>query len=246
MQRYREEHGITGTWETRERVVVGLTGGPEGDALIRRAARIAARSAGGDLIAVHVARSDGLAETGVGTLEPQRLLVESLGGTYHSVVGDNVPGALLDFARSVDATQIVLGASRRRQWAALAGPGTSATVTRLSGPIDVHMVSHDYAGRGRSLPSLGYGLTPRRRAAGLLTGAVLLTGATLVLTALRGHVGFASDVAIYLLIVVVTSLVGGFYPALSGALAGGLLLNYYFVPRYTCSPSTRTTTSWPC
>ena len=230
MQRYREEHGITGTWETRERIVVGLTGGPEGAALIRRAARIAARTAAGDLLAVHVARSDGLAASGVGSLESQRLLVESLGGTYHSVVGDSIPDALLDFARSVDATQIVLGASRRRQWVTLTGPGTSEAVARLSGTIDVHLVSHDYAGRGRSLPSPGYGLTRRRRVAGLVTGGVLVTAATVLLTALRGHVGFASDVSIYLLIVVVTSLVGGFYPALFAALAGGLLLNYYFVP----------------
>ena len=60
LQQYREKHDITGTWEARERVVVALTGGPEGETLIRRAARIAARSSGGDLLAVHVARSDGL------------------------------------------------------------------------------------------------------------------------------------------------------------------------------------------
>ena len=54
LQRYREAHDIHGTWEARERVVVALTGGPEGETLIRRAARIAARSAGGDLLAVHV------------------------------------------------------------------------------------------------------------------------------------------------------------------------------------------------
>ena len=61
LDRYRAEHHITTTWETRERVVVALTGGPEGDTLIRRAARIAARTKGADLMAVHVARSDGLA-----------------------------------------------------------------------------------------------------------------------------------------------------------------------------------------
>src|SRR6201993_4576852 len=60
LQQYRADHHITGTWEARERVVVALTGGPEGDTLIRRAARIAARSAGGDLLAVHVTKSDGL------------------------------------------------------------------------------------------------------------------------------------------------------------------------------------------
>ncbi|MEV4186967.1 histidine kinase, partial [Streptosporangium canum] len=35
LDRYRAEHGIEGTWEARERVVVALTGGPEGDTLIR-------------------------------------------------------------------------------------------------------------------------------------------------------------------------------------------------------------------
>jgi len=60
LQRYRTEHKIQGAWEARERVVVALTGGPEGKTLIRRAARIAARSAGGDLLAVHVTKSDGL------------------------------------------------------------------------------------------------------------------------------------------------------------------------------------------
>ncbi|HEV7193927.1 MAG TPA: ATP-binding protein [Jatrophihabitantaceae bacterium] len=231
MQRYREQHGITGTWETRERIVVALTGGPEGEALVRRAARIAARVARGELMAVHVSRSDGLAQAGLAALQSQRLLVESLGGTYHSVIGDNVPRALLDFARSVDATQIVLGASRRNPWlAALGGPGTGATVTRLSGSIDVHMVSHDYARHGRSLPALGYGLTPRRRLIGLACATVLLVAATLTLTALRSRTTFASDLSIYLFIVVVTSLIGGFYPALGAAVAGSLLLNYYFAP----------------
>ncbi len=44
LDKYRADHEINATWETRERVVVALTGGPEGATLIRRAARIAARS----------------------------------------------------------------------------------------------------------------------------------------------------------------------------------------------------------
>src|SRR5262249_43431916 len=111
LDRYRSEHRISATWETRERVVVALTGGPEGDTLIRRAARIADRTKGADLLAVHVARNDGLA----GGADPvnlarQRTLVESLGGTYHQVVGNDITHALLDFARGVNASQLVLGA----------------------------------------------------------------------------------------------------------------------------------------
>ncbi len=238
LQRYRAEHGISGTWETKERVVVALTGGPEGDTLIRRAARIAARTAGGELLAVHVARSDGLSGPSIAALTGQRLLVESLGGSYHSVVGDAVAPALLDFARRVDATQIVLGTSRRH-WltAALTGPGTGATVTRLSGHIDVHLVTHDYSGRGRlRLPRLTGGLTTRRRVAGLATAAVLLPALTAVATALRPDLGFPADVPLFLLVVVLTSLIGGFYPALLSAVAASLLLNYYFVaPTHTFS-----------
>jgi two-component system, OmpR family, sensor histidine kinase KdpD len=113
LDRYRADHHISQPWETRERVVVALTGGPEGDTLVRRAARIAARTKGADLLAVHVARGDGLTGASPAHLAHQRTLVESMGGTYHQVVGADVASALLDFARGVNATQLVLGASRR-------------------------------------------------------------------------------------------------------------------------------------
>src|SRR4029078_4254916 len=110
LDRYRAEHQITQTWEARERVVVALTGGPEGDTLLRRAARIAARTKGADLLAVHVSRDDGLSAASPAPPPPERSLLESMGGTYHQVVGADVPTALLDFARGVNATQLVLGA----------------------------------------------------------------------------------------------------------------------------------------
>ena len=59
LQDYRERHGITRPWETRERVVVALAGAPDTDHLVRRAARIAQR-AKGDLIGVHVVADSGL------------------------------------------------------------------------------------------------------------------------------------------------------------------------------------------
>jgi two-component system sensor histidine kinase KdpD len=150
LQRYRTEHGIHATWEARERVVVALTGGPEGETLIRRAARIAARSSHGDLLAVHVTRPDGLAGADPAVLARQQHLVESLGGSYHQVAGDDIPQALLRFARAQNATQLVLGASRR-SWLVtlLTGPGTGWRTIRGSGDIDVHLVTHSYMGWGR-------------------------------------------------------------------------------------------------
>jgi two-component system sensor histidine kinase KdpD len=62
-RRSRPGGQVPGDGHARERVVVALSGGPEGEALIRRAARIAAWSAG-DLLAVHAARPAG--PTGAG------------------------------------------------------------------------------------------------------------------------------------------------------------------------------------
>ena len=157
LDRYRSEHGIDSTWETRERVVVALTGGPEGDTLIRRAARIAARNTGADLLAVHVVHADGLTDANPANLSRQRILVENLGGTYHQVVGDDVPRALLDFARAENATQLVLGASRRGRLARILAPGTGVTTTALSGSIDVHMVTHEQIGQRPASPPAAVG-----------------------------------------------------------------------------------------
>src|SRR5205807_5470724 len=102
---------------------------------------------------VYVARSDGLASGSPKELTVQRTLVEDLGGSFHHVIGDDIPTALLDFARGVNATQIVLGSSRRKAWQYVLGPGVGATVARESGPdLDVHIVTHEEAGRGRGLP----------------------------------------------------------------------------------------------
>src|SRR3546814_195889 len=60
LKSYRAAHGIEGTWQARERVVVAHTGGPEGETNIRRGARIAARPAGGEMLAVHVTTQEGL------------------------------------------------------------------------------------------------------------------------------------------------------------------------------------------
>jgi two-component system sensor histidine kinase KdpD len=230
LDRYRAEHHIDTTWEARERVVVALTGGPEGDTLIRRAARIADRSKGADLLAVHVARSSGLAGADPAQLARHRVLVEDLGGTYHQVVGDNIPAALLDFARAVNATQLVLGASRRGRLAQIFSPGVGVTTTAESGPIDVHLVTHEEVKRGRTPITLTWGLTLRRRLAGFALAALGLPLLTAALTHVRGHLPLPSDILLYLGGVVAVALVGGLYPALVAAIAGFALLNWYFTP----------------
>jgi two-component system sensor histidine kinase KdpD len=230
LDRYRAEHGISATWEARERVVVALTGGPEGDTLIRRAARIAARTKGADVLAVHVTRNDGLAEANPAFLARQRSLVESIGGTYHQVVGADIPDALLDFARAVNASQLVLGASRRGRLAHVLSPGVGLTTAARSGPIDVHLVTHEEVGRGKRIGAPRSALPTRRKLAGYLLAVAGLPLLTLLLASVRHDLGLTSDVLAYLAWVVVVALVGGMWPAVLAVVIGSLLLNYYFTP----------------
>jgi two-component system, OmpR family, sensor histidine kinase KdpD len=231
LQEYRAEHRIRSTWQARERIVVGLTGGPEGRTLIRRAARMAAKGSGSEILAVHVARSDGLPPASPKELAVQRTLVDDLGGSFHHVIGDDIPTALLDFARGVNATQIVLGTSRRKPWQVVLGPGVGTTVARESGDIDVHIVTHEQAAKGRGLPvSRGARLSRARILAGWLVGCVGPVLMTLLLTQALPGLGLGNDMLLLLALTVAAALLGGMLPAITSAAVGSLFLNYFFTP----------------
>ncbi|WP_440901499.1 DUF4118 domain-containing protein, partial [Actinosynnema sp.] len=231
LQRYRTEQRITDTGVARERVVVAVTGGAESETLIRRARRIAAR-AGAELLVVHTMRGDGLAGSAPGSIAALRKLTEDVGATFHMVVGDDVPAALLEFARGVNATQLVLGTSRRTRLARVFDEGIGAAVIGQSGSIDVHMVTHDESRRAPRWKVDRNPLTASRQVLGwslALLLPVLVTGTG---TALQEQLDFSTDLVGFFLATVVVALVGGLGPAVVAALVGAVLLNYFFTPPF--------------
>jgi two-component system sensor histidine kinase KdpD len=233
LQRYRTEQDITDTWEARERVVVAITGGPESETLMRRASRIAAR-AGAELMVLTILRGDGLTDMAPHEVTRFRKLAEDLQATFHTVVGDDVPTALLDFARGANATQLVLGTSRRSRLARLFDEGIGAAVVQQSGPIDVHMVTHDEANPGWRI-TLGRVLTaptsPSRRLLGWSLAIVAPAVTTVIGLLLRDRLSVSTDVVGYFLATVIVGLFG-LGPALLAAALGAGLLNFFFTPPY--------------
>jgi two-component system, OmpR family, sensor histidine kinase KdpD len=233
LEEYRNQHGIDEPWETRERVLVALTGSPDGERLIRRAARMAHRMHG-DLVGVHVIPQDGLAAPTADLLERQRHMVDELGGSYHEVVGEDIGEALLEAARSLNVTQIVMGASRRSRWQRLTRGSVIGKVIRGSGTrIDVHVVSHpDAAEEAFALPRTRRpaSLPQRRIAIGLVLAVVAPPALAYLLSHLREQVGLPSILLLFLLLAVLISAVGGLWPALIAAISGFLLVNWYFTP----------------
>jgi two-component system sensor histidine kinase KdpD len=241
LETYRAEHGIDVPWPARERVVVGLTGGPGDEILLRRAARIARRAAGGELLAVHVSRPDALSGTWPAALAADRELVAGLGGSFHNVVGADPARALLEFARGANASQIVVGAGRRRPLRRFRET-VGEVVSRQSGPIDVHLVTLDATGRPAGAGGPGaagpgavrpVSLGRRRSAAGW---ALAVAGPPLLVLAMstaRDRLSLSTHAMVFLLLTVAVALLGGLWPALVAAVAGGLLLNWFFTPPYS-------------
>jgi len=230
LAKYRADKKITDTWEARERVVVAVTGGPESETLVRRASRIASRS-GAQLMVVHVVRGDGLSAVSPREMGKVRELAASLGATVHIVVGDDVPTALLDFARETNATQLVLGSSRRSRWASFFSEGIGAATINDSGKIDVHMVTHEQANRGLELSAI----SPRTRQVMSWLAAVTIPWAILAVTIrLDAVLDLGAKSTLFFAGVIGVALFGGVAPAvLSGVLSGALLDYFHTEPRYS-------------
>lgn len=233
MLEYRREHEIEATWPARERIAVAVTGGPESETLIRRGARIVGRRAGRELHAIHVLRDDGLAAGAPASVDRQRALVEELGGSWHAIRGEDPARALLETARSMNASQLVIGQSRRSPAERLLGAGVGARVVRQAGDIDVHIVTHDAVGRGRMDPIQREhsALGARRRMLGwalALLGPVAMTVGFLAFGA--DSVSLSINLLSYITLCVVVALVGGMLPAVTAALIGAGLVNWFFTP----------------
>lgn len=231
LAKYRAENKITDMWETRERVVVAVTGGPESETLVRRASRIASKSSA-ELMVVHVVRGDGLAGLSEGRMTKLRELANSLDASLHTVLGEDVPRALLDFAREINATQLVIGTSRRPRWARIFEEGIGPAIVERSGKIDVHMVTHEESKRGIRSASI----SPReRRVASWLAAVVvpsLICAGTVGL--LDRYLDNGGESALFFVGVLAVGLLGGVAPAILSAVLSGLLLNYFLItPRHS-------------
>ncbi|MDO0975145.1 DUF4118 domain-containing protein [Mycolicibacterium frederiksbergense] len=226
LAKYRTDKNITDTWEARERVVVAVSGGPESETLVRRASRIASRS-GADLKVLHVIQGDGLIAISPQQKKVVRELAASLGATMHTVVGEDVAATLLDFARSNNATQVVLGTSRRSRLARMFDEGIGAQVIQQSGNVDVHMVTHPEAHAGISWSRQS---TLRRRILSWLVALVIPASICAVTTWLpAGALGIGGQSALFFTGVLAVALLGGLGPAVLSAVISGLLLTYFLV-----------------
>ncbi|MCC9306146.1 DUF4118 domain-containing protein [Kitasatospora sp. RB6PN24] len=228
---YRARHGIRAPWETKERIVVALNGAPQGENLVRRGARTATR-VHGDLIGVHVRPDDGTLQSEPPGLEAQRRLLRELHGGYVEISGNDVARALVDFARTESATQILLGPTSRSRLRELVTGSVINRVIRIAGPIDVRVLpppdSQSLAvppGPRRRRPAP---VSARRQWAAWLLGPAGAVALAAVLSPLRGSLGLSGALLCLLLAVAGVARLGGLLPAAGTTAAAALAADFFF------------------
>jgi two-component system, OmpR family, sensor histidine kinase KdpD len=127
-------------WETTERIMVAVTGAPGNAAVIRRAARIAARVKA-PLIAINVVTGD-TTSSKASTSELEEL-VKAVGGTWQTVEGDDVAKTIFNAAIDQQITQIVVGTSRLTRWQSVTRGSVIQQILRMASEndIDLHVIA---------------------------------------------------------------------------------------------------------
>ena len=223
-----------------ERVVVALTGAPEGEHVLRRAAQIAA-SVRAELIGVHVREPSGLAEAEPAWLAGQRRLLAELGGRYEELAGIDVATTIVDYARAESARQLVLGATRWSRRRELLHGSVINKAIRAAGPIEVHVIPARRPPKHVEPATLGAPPPPRsvqlpgpRRAAAWALAVAAPIAVTAALVPLRSSLGLAGALLCALIAVVGVALLGGFRPALLATVVGVLAADFlYTQPLYS-------------
>jgi two-component system sensor histidine kinase KdpD len=140
MLEYLRKRNAKQIWETRERILAAV-GGRGGDHVLRRAARMAARSKG-ELLVLHVGAAD-LSNPDRGQLGELRQLTSDVGGVWSEVNAEDPAQAIVSFAKDHQVTQIVLGSSKRKRFEELMRGSVIQKVLRAAADagIDVHVIA---------------------------------------------------------------------------------------------------------
>lgn len=246
MRRYKQDRGIHAVWPAGERIVVAVSPSPMSGKLVRAAKRMAA-GLRADLIAVYVEtpRTANLSAANRERLDANMRLAESLGGTTHTVAGENAARELIAFARSRNVGRIVVGKSERPRWKEVLFGSFIDNLIRESGDIDIYVVRGDESASGVTHPARSAvendARTPKppaRVAGELAASAGIVAACALVGLAFFRPPDLSEEALILLAGVVVSALWFGRVAAILASIMAVLAFNYFFTePRFTLSIS---------
>ncbi len=216
---------ISGAWKTRQRFAVGIAGTTQSAELIRWTRRIA-YSMDASWIVVHVETTNPMPDQVRIQLEKNIKLAQELGAEIVSTTDDDIPRGLIRAARQQNATQILVGKSRRGAF--WQNETLLDRLIKLSGDIDIYVVANKaHAEKKESISSF---LIFNSTIIQYLSTIGIIILAALICFPLTSVIGYQTVGLILLFIIALLSLKFGMGPVLSAATLSAILWDYFFIP----------------
>ena len=230
MERYRRDHAVVRTWPAAETILVCVNMKQRGPRLIRAARQMAA-----DLhakwIAVYVQVPWHLrsAQSERDRLVQTLRLAEQLGAETVTLTGENVAQEILNYARSRNATKIIVGKPVRAPWKEWIFGSVVSDLVHQSGEIDIYVITGTGDERQPAVRR-----TPQ--SAGDLSGYAYGVAGVLIATGIDWlmfpYFAAANLIMIYLIAVISVAIRCGRGPSVFASVLSVAAFDFFFVPPY--------------
>ena len=230
MEVYRRDHAVVRTWPAAETIMVCVNMKSRGPRLIRAARQMAADlHAKWIAVYVQIPRHLRLPQTERARLVQTLRLAEQLGAETVMLTGENVAQEILSYARSRNATKILVGKPVRPVWKEWIFGSVVSDLVHRSGEIDIYVIAGE-AGEGQPLIRRSLRSTSDMRVYGYASLGVL--GATSVAWLMFPYFAAANLIMVYLIAVIVIAIRWGRGPSVLASILSVAAFDFFFVPPY--------------
>ena len=237
MRAYMESRSIQGPWPVAEKLLVCVSGSPYSERLIRTTRRLADEmKAAWHTVYIETPGASRHASENRERVWRDLRLAESLGAQVATLTSTSVAEALIGFAVKNNVTKIVVGKPTKPRWREFLSQPLVDRIIRLSGNIDVQVVSISEEQKGSPKGTSRPGTTTHWP--GYLKSLILVLATSLVCEPAHRYLAPTNLVMIYLLAVVFAATQLGRRPAVLTAILSVVAFDFFFVPpRFTFAAS---------
>ncbi len=237
MRAYMDARSITGPWATAERLLVCVSGSPFSEQLIRTTRRLADElKANWHTVYIETPGGGRRQRENRERVWRDIRLAETLGAQVATMTAISVASTLVEYAGKNHITKIIVGKPSKPRWREFLRQPLVDQIIRLSGTIDVYVVS---LGEAENKPEPGI-VRPKKEIpwSGYLKSLALVIAATAASELVFQFLSPTNLVMIYLLAVVLAATRLGRKPAIMTAFLSVLAFDFFFVPpRFTFAVS---------
>ena len=228
-----DAHAMPGPSPAGERVLVCISEDPHCAALVRYTKRVADRlRASWTALYIETLRSQDLSVVERDRIADTLRLAERLGGVAVTLPGrGRIADDVIDYARSNNVAQIVIGKSSRTQWFEFLHGSVVHDLVRSAGDLSVHVIAGE-ALKEEAIPRKNVRTSPGSGAdvAGYFAGAWATAAGTLSAELLKPYFGGETVPLIFMMGILGVAYLFGLGPSILAAVASMLCYNFFFIP----------------